>query len=106
MGADRFSLRRVLIGVVLGLVVLTLGFYGWVQMRQSQYQDRERAVLVRYHNDYSLCLKLGTGDYGCARRVLAACLVDTFWAGDKPFASAGAAPPDASGRCRAEALTS
>jgi hypothetical protein len=106
MGADRFKLRRVLIGVVVGLVALTLGFYGWVQFRQSQYQDREHAVLVRYHNDYSLCLKLGAGDYGCARRVLAACTVDPFWLGDKPFASAGAAPPDAFGRCRSVALVS
>ncbi|MDT4917280.1 MAG: hypothetical protein QOH89_1980 [Pseudonocardiales bacterium] len=106
MGADRFRLRRVLIGVLVGLVALTLGFYGWVQFRQSQYQDRERAVLVRYHDDYSLCLKLGAGDYGCAQRVLAACIVDPFWSDGRPFASAGAAPLDAPGRCRAVALTS
>ena len=104
MGADRFRFRRVLLGVVLGLVTLTLGFYGWVQYRQSQYQDREHGVLTRYHDDYSLCLNLGTGDLGCARRVLAACLVDPFWLDGKPFASAGSAPPDPMRRCSDVAL--
>jgi hypothetical protein len=101
---ERFKMRRVLIGVVGGLVALTLAFYGWVQFRQGQYQDRERAVLTRYANDYSLCLKLGNGEYGCARRVLASCVVDPFWLGGRPFASAGSAPPDPVDRCRTEAL--
>ena len=99
MGADRFRLRRVLLGVVMGLVALSLGFYGWVQYRQSQYQDRERAVLDRYQNDYSLCLKVGSGEFGCARRVVASCKVDPFWVGGKPFASAGSAPPNPADRC-------
>jgi hypothetical protein len=99
MGADRFRLRRVFLGVVMGLVVLSLGFYGWVQYRQSQYHDRERGVLTRYQNDYSLCLKLGQGEFGCARRVYASCQLDPFWSGDKPFASAGSAPPDPADRC-------
>ena len=104
MGTVRFRVRRVLIGVVVGLVALTLSFYGWVQYRQSQYADRERAVLTRYHDNYTLCLKLGNGDLGCARHVLAACVHDPFWAGGKPFATAGSAPPDPIGRCRAEAI--
>ena len=104
MGAERFRLRRVLIAVVVGLVALTLSFYGWVQWRQSQYTGRESAVLARYHDDYTLCLKLGNGDLSCARHVLAACVHDPFWQSDKPFAAAGSAAPDPFGRCRARAL--
>jgi hypothetical protein len=106
MGADRFKLRRVLIGVVIGLVAVTLTFYGWVQYRQSQYADRERNVLTRYHNQFTLCLKLGNGQFSCARHVLAACVRDPFWDGGVPFASAGSAAPDASGQCRATAIAS
>ena len=82
------------------MVVLSLGFYGWVQYRQSQYQDREQATLTRYQNDYSLCLKVGSSEFGCARRIIASCLGDPFWHGGKPFASAGSAPPDPVDRCR------
>jgi hypothetical protein len=106
MGPVRFKLRRVLIGVAVGLVALTLTFYGWVQYRQSQYGDRERAVLTRYHDDYTLCLKLGNGEPNCARHVLATCVHDPFWQAERPFASAGSAPPDPFGRCRAKAVTS
>lgn len=105
MGAARFKLRHVLMGVVIGLVVVALGFYGWVQHRQSQYADRERTVLTRYHDNFALCLKLGKGEFGCARQVLAACVADPFWANGKPFAPAGAAPPDPFGRCTTKAIT-
>lgn len=106
MGASRFKLRRVLIGVAIGLVALTLSFYGWVQYRQSQYADRERTVLTRYHNQFTLCLELGNGEFGCARQVLASCLRDPFWGEGQPFATAGSAPPDPSGQCRAKAIIS
>lgn len=106
MGADRFKLRRVLIGVAVGLVAVALSFYGWVQYRQSQYADRERAVLTGYHNQFALCLKLGNGELACARHVLAACTRDPFWAGRVPFASAGAEPPDPAGQCASKAITS
>jgi hypothetical protein len=99
MRTDRFRLRRVLLGVVAGLVALSLGFYGWVQYRQSQYQHRERAVLTRYTDDYSLCLKVGRGSYGCSRGVLVSCEHDPFWLAGKPFATAGSAPPDPAVRC-------
>jgi hypothetical protein len=105
MGAARFKLRRVLIGVVIGLVAVALSFYGWVQYRQSQYTDRERTVLTHYRNDFTLCLKLGNGELGCARHVLAACVRDPFWAQEKPFASAGTAAPDPLGRCSTKATT-
>ena len=105
MGPVRFKTRRVLIGVVVGLVALTLTFYGWVQYRQSQYADRERTVVTRYHNDYTLCLKLGNGELSCARHVLDMCVRDPFWADDKPFASADSVPPDPLSRCRSGALT-
>lgn len=106
MGAVRFKLRRVLIGVVIGLVALTLTFYGWVQYRQSQYAARERNVLTHYHDDYALCLKLGNGQLGCARHVLGACVRDPFWQQGKPFASAGSAATDPIGRCSTKAITS
>ena len=104
MGAARFKLRRVLIVAVIGLVGLALSFYGWVQYRQSQYADRERTVLTRYHDNYSLCLRLGNGQVGCARHVLAQCVQDPFWAEGKPFASAGSAPPDPVASCQAKAI--
>jgi hypothetical protein len=100
MGATRFKLRRVLIGVVVGLVTLALTFYGWVQYRQSQYADQQRSVLTRYHDDFTLCLKLGNGELGCARHALAQCLRDRFWDRQQPFAQAGTAPPDALAQCR------
>jgi hypothetical protein len=106
MGATRFKLRRVLIGVFVGLVAVSLTFYGWVQYRQSQYADRQRSVLTKYHDDYSLCIKLGNDPLSCARHVLAACTHDPFWKGDKPFAAAGSSPPDPVGSCRASAVTS
>jgi hypothetical protein len=106
MGADRFKVRRVLISVVVGLVVVALSFYGWVQYRQSQYADRERTVLTHYRNDFALCLKLGNGQFGCARDVLAACVRDPFWEQGKPFAAAGSAASDPVGRCSTKALTS
>ena len=105
MGTVRFKLRRVLIGVAIGLVAVTLTFYGWVQYRQSQYADHERTVLTHYRNDFTLCLKLGNGEPGCARDVLAACVRDPFWAQEKPFAPAGSAAPDPLGRCSAKATT-
>ena len=106
MGAARFKLRRVLIGVLIGLVGVALGFYGWVQHRQSQYADRERTVLTRYHDSFALCLKLGNGEFGCARHVLAACVRDPFWEHGEPFAPAGSAPADPFGKCTAKAITS
>jgi hypothetical protein len=106
MGATRFKFRRVLIGVVIGVVALALSFYGWVQYRQSQYAARQQTVLTKYHDDFTLCLRLGNGELGCVRHVLAACVRDRFWVQDKPFASAGSAPPDPFGQCRAKATTS
>jgi hypothetical protein len=106
MGADRFRLRRVLLGVVMGLVLVTLAFYGWIQYRQSQYAQRERDLLSRYHDDYTTCLAAGNGSLACARNGLAACVNDPFWRGDEPFATAGSTPADPNARCRAEAITS
>lgn len=103
MAPAAFKLRRVLMGVVVGSVLLTLAFYGWVQYRQSQYAERERAVLGRYHEDYTLCLKLGNARLVCGQRVLSACERDPFWDLDTPFATAGSTPPDGAGRCRTTA---
>jgi hypothetical protein len=105
MGADRFRLRRVLLGVVAGLVLLTLGLYGWIQYRQSQYADQERKLLTRYHDNYATCLAAGNGSLACARDTLAACVNDPFWRHDEPFATADSRPPDPDAQCRAQALT-
>jgi hypothetical protein len=102
---DRSQLRRVLIGVVAGLVALALGFSGWVDYRQSQYRDRERTVLTRYHSDLAFCLTVGNADYACVRRVLASCEVDPFWLDGLPFATAGSAPPDRVSRCSTVAVS-
>jgi hypothetical protein len=106
MGADRFRVRRVLLGVVTGLVVVTLAFYGWIQYRQSQYARQQRDLLSRYHVDYTTCLAAGNGSLACARNGLAACVDDPFWRSDEPFATAGSTPPDPDARCRADAITS
>lgn len=104
MGADRFKLRRVLVGVVVGLVAVTLAFYGWIQYRQSQYADQERTLLTRYQNDYKTCLAAGNGSLACARNTLTACVADPFWRGTTPFATADSTPPDPTARCRAAAI--
>lgn len=105
MGAARFKLRRVLMGVVIGLVAVSLSFYGWVQYRQSQFADRERTALTRYHNNFALCLTLGNGEFGCARHVLAACVRDPIWEQGKPFAPAGSPAADPFAECTAKAIT-
>ena len=104
MDPTAFRIRRVLLGVVVGLVLVSVAFYGWVQYRRAQYDDRERAVLSRYHQDYTLCVTAGNAAVGCAARVVNACVADSFWSLAKPFASdPESARDDPLERCRSGA---
>jgi hypothetical protein len=95
-----FRLRRVLLGVLVGLTLLALAFFGWVQYRRGQYHDREKAVIGGYHREYVLCVSAGNAATGCAERVLAACQLDPFWRVAKPFAAdPRTALPDPGERC-------
>src|SRR6478672_1608055 len=97
-----FLLRRVLPGVLLGVTLVGVVFFGWVQYRTSQYHGREHALEKRYHAAYVTCMGSGgqTGD--CASRVEATCNRDPFWSVAKPFAFLpGAAADDQSDRCSA-----
>jgi hypothetical protein len=89
-------------GVVAGLVLVAVSFYGWVQYRQSQYEHREQAVLSQYHDAYTLCVTAGNPAFVCANRAQTACQRDPFWATGKPFAfDPHAASPDPRARCAA-----
>lgn len=81
-----FLLRRVLLGVVVGIALVLLGFYGWVQLRVSQYHDREHSTLVRYQRSYALCVAGGSVPQTCAAKVYTACRADAFWTVGRPFA--------------------
>jgi nitrogen fixation-related uncharacterized protein len=89
------KLRRVLVGVVVGLMLVAVAFFGWVAYRRSQYGDHQHAVLSRYHQAYSSCVAIGTPEQFCGARMTAACLLDPFWTIAKPFAfDPGTALPD------------
>jgi hypothetical protein len=81
-----FLVRRVLLGVVIGLALVVLGFYGWVQLRVSQYHDREHAMLQRYQRAYTLCVAAGSMPSTCVAKVYTACRSDAFWTVGRPFA--------------------
>jgi hypothetical protein len=100
MDPTAFKLHRVVVGVVVGLVLLLLGFYGWVQFRTSQYHDRADAVVARYHHAYALCVAAGSAQEVCTTRAVDACTTDPFWAVGKPFSfDLGSTVSDASLRC-------
>jgi hypothetical protein len=80
-----FLLRRVLLGVVVGLALVVVAFYGWVQLRTSQYHGREHAMLLRYQRAYTLCVTAGSVPSTCAAKVYTACRSDPFWAVGLPF---------------------
>jgi hypothetical protein len=80
-----FLVRRVVVGVFVGVVLLLLAFYGWVRYRTSQYEHSRSEMLVRYQNAYTLCVDAGTPELVCSRRIYSACTHDAFWATEKPF---------------------
>jgi hypothetical protein len=81
-----FLIRRVLAGVLAGLVLLALGFFGWSRYRTAQYHHRESTVVARYHAYYRQCLTLGPAASACAERVFDSCTADAFWSVAQPFA--------------------
>jgi hypothetical protein len=96
-----FRLRRVLLGVVVGLALCGLAFYGWVRYRTSQYHDREASVLSRYQYSYDVCLHTGDPQVLCRDRVYRACAADAFWRVHEPFTiGLGAGLSEAALRCR------
>jgi hypothetical protein len=97
-----FRVRRVLVGVLVGLVLLSAGFYGWVQYRRSQYEHQKDAVLSRYHDAYAFCLTQGRRPVTCAASTVPACTRDVFWTVGMPF-DLDSTGPDADERCRAVA---
>ncbi len=99
MEPTTFKMRRVLMGVVVGMLLVGLAFYGWAQYRQQQYHQRESAVLAGYRHESALCARAGNMAGHCADRVLAACLDDPFWQTSKPF-DAAAALPDPAAPCQ------
>jgi hypothetical protein len=102
MDPTTFKLRRVLVGVVVGLLLVSLAFYGWVQYRRSQYNERRDAVLGRYHNGYTLCVTAGNYRPSCAASAVNACVRDAFWSITMPFKIDPESPgTNAGARCRA-----
>jgi hypothetical protein len=105
MEPTTFRLRRVLAGVVVGLVLVTLAGYGWVQYRTAQYHHRVDALVKRYHAAYLQCLADGGVAADCAARVTAACARDGFWARANPYDFVpGTGSTDAAARCASATL--
>ena len=83
--AASFRLRRVLLGVVVGLTLLALGFYGWARFRSAEYHRREAGVLQHYRSTYRFCLQGGVPASACLASSSAACAADPFWSVTEPF---------------------
>jgi hypothetical protein len=97
-----FLVRRVLLGVFAGCVLLTLLFYGWVHYRTAQYHRHEHTVVRRFATAYAQCVRSGIDAPDCAAEVDSACERDPFWSLERPFAVLpGSASADATGRCTA-----
>jgi hypothetical protein len=79
-----FLLRRVFLGVLVGVTLLALGFFGWVQFRTSQYHQREAHLLSRYRSGYATCLRQQVTPAACALEVRDLCTHDQFWQREQP----------------------
>jgi hypothetical protein len=80
-----FLVRRVLLGVLIGLTALAVGFLGWVQFRTSEYHQREAKMLSRYRAGYTTCLRQQLAPTTCAQEVHNLCTRDVFWQREPPF---------------------
>lgn len=101
MRTGPFLLRRVFAGVVVGVVLLLIGFYGWVRYRTGQYHHREELMLSGYRTAVTQCVAAGTPGSTCTTRGYQACLGDLFWLVGKPFALDLTSPTqEANDRCR------
>jgi hypothetical protein len=79
-----FLLRRVVLGVIVGVTVLAVGFFGWVQFRTSEYHKREARMLLHYRHDYAACVRQQTAPATCARQLRQLCTQDVFWQREQP----------------------
>jgi hypothetical protein len=82
--AAAFLLRRVVLGVIVGLTVLAVGFFGWVQFRTSEYHEREARMLSHYRHDYAACVREQVDPAGCAQQLRRLCTRDAFWQREQP----------------------
>jgi hypothetical protein len=90
-----------MLGVVVGLALLALAFFGWSRYRTAQYHHRESAVLTRYKAEYNTCVADRFAVSRCAQQVFTACSADPFWQVQEPFSiGVGGGLDDASLRCR------
>ncbi|HEX3334855.1 MAG TPA: hypothetical protein VHS54_00240 [Jatrophihabitans sp.] len=80
-----FRLRRVIGGVLVGLVVLFLAAFGWVGYQTALYHRHENAVVAKYRDEFKTCLAVGGVRASCASQVSARCVDDVFWSRRKPF---------------------
>jgi hypothetical protein len=93
--------RRVLLGVVVGLALLAVCFFAWTRYRVAQYHHRESALLTRYHAQYQACTSAGTVAPRCATPIYQACTADAFWGVGEPYTfGLGADVDDSATRCR------
>jgi hypothetical protein len=80
-----FLVRRVLLGVLVGVTVVALGVFGWVQFRTSEYHQREAKMLSRYRAGYATCVRQQLAPQACAHEVHDLCTRDAFWQRQPPF---------------------
>ena len=100
MRTEPFLLRRVLAGVVIGLALLLIAFYGWVRYRTAQYHREEGQMLARYQQAYTACVTEGGAPASCAIRAHGSCLADSFWLVPRPFsADLHAVQTEAASKC-------
>ncbi|HKC28980.1 MAG TPA: hypothetical protein VKB75_13290 [Jatrophihabitans sp.] len=101
MRTGPFLLRRVFAGVLLGVVLVLIGFFSWVHYRSGQYHHREDLVLSSYRGAVATCVAAGNPASVCSARGYRACLADPFWLVGKPFSLDVPVPADEAGdRCR------
>jgi hypothetical protein len=96
-----FLLRRVFVGVLVGLLLSVLAFFGWTRWRTAQFHERQDAVLTGYRHLYENCVAGGTAPAYCGQRLMATCTADAFWRVEPPFVIDFASRfDDAATRCR------
>jgi hypothetical protein len=74
-----------MLGVIVGMAVLALGFFGWTLYRIGQYHHREGGVVAAYRTDFRNCVGSGAGVASCSQYIYSTCLRDPFWRTQQPF---------------------
>jgi hypothetical protein len=94
----RFRIHRVLLGVLVGLAVLTAAGYGLMRYESAQYRHRADSLVARYKSAYKFCVHTGAVASVCATQAVTACTTDLFWTRGGPFSDLLGG--DGSARCR------